>query len=249
MQNTGICLAAFSFLVLAPLSPATAETGPCQPDNAGVVICGQGPGAARVVEGTTSPSKQLAFAWRVPGRSPTEPPPSTPIRGQQDERLIVESLLIRLSDGVVLSSAPGMYWRTGDLQANNIDEIAAWSPNSRFVIEATNSKWSTDILRLYAIQANDKVLILDLQKIVEPAVRKRLRQLGKNDSAYTFTVDDADGGEARLKIDDSGRVQVPVLMQIPKQDPYANFDVTLQVSQKNETLMAGDLSVQRARTK
>jgi hypothetical protein len=249
MQKVGVCLAALWFLVLAQLSPATAETGPCQSDDAGVVICGQGPGAARVVEGTTSPSKRLAFAWRAPGRSPAEPPPLTPIQGQLDERLIVESLLIQLSNGAVLSSAPGMYWRTRDLQANNIEEIAAWSPNSRLVIEATTSKWSTDILRLYAIQADDRVLVLDLQKIIEPAVRKRLRQLGKNDREYTFTVEDTDGGEARLKVDDCGRVQAPVLMQIPKQDPYANFDVTLQVSQKNGVLTAGDVSVRRSRTK
>ena len=38
----------------------------------------------------------------------------------------VESLLIRLSDGAVLSSAKGEYWRTGDLQANHID----WPPGA-----------------------------------------------------------------------------------------------------------------------
>jgi hypothetical protein len=41
-------------------------------------------------------------------------------------------LLIRLSDGAVLSSAPGQYWRTGGAMANHIDEGAVWSPNSRF---------------------------------------------------------------------------------------------------------------------
>ena len=59
-------------------------------------------------------------------------------------------------------------------------ENVVWSPNSRLAIEEQDSKWSTDFLRLYAIGADDKVLVLDLQKIIEPAVRKRLRQLGKN---------------------------------------------------------------------
>jgi hypothetical protein len=43
-------------------------------------------------------------------------------------------LLIRLSDGAVLSSAPGQYWRTGGAMANHIDEGAVWSPNSRFAL-------------------------------------------------------------------------------------------------------------------
>ena len=119
----------------------------------------------------------------------------------------------------------------------------AWSPNSRLAIESQNSKWSTDVLRLYAIGADDKVLVLDLQKIIEPAVRTRLRQLGKNDRIYTFSVDDG------LTVDDSGLVQAPVLMQIPKQEGYLNLDVTLQVSQKNGVLSAGDVSVRRSRTK
>ena len=98
----------------------------------------------------------------------------------------------------------------------------------------------TDVLRLYAIGADDKALVLDLQKIIEPAVRTRLRQLGKNDRIYTFSVED---GSA---IDDSGHVQASVLMQIPKQDGDLNFDVTLQVSQKNGALSAGDVSVRRS---
>ena len=103
-QKVGSYLAALWLLVLAPASPVTAETGPCVSDQAGVMTCGQGPGAARVVEGTTSPSKRLAFAWRAPGRSPTELFDET-----GDSRFTVESVLIRLSDGAMLSSAKGMY--------------------------------------------------------------------------------------------------------------------------------------------
>jgi hypothetical protein len=77
----------------------------------------------------------------------------------------LEVLLIRLSDGAVL-------WN------------AAWSPNSRFVVETTNFKWETGHLRLFAIGADDNVRVLDLQAIIEPAVRKRLRQLVKNPRAY-----------------------------------------------------------------
>ena len=109
-------------------------------------------------------------------------------------------------------------------------------------IEAQDSKWSTDVLRLYAIGADDKVLVFDLQKIIEPAVRTRLRQLGKKDRIYTFSVEDP-------TVDDSGVVRASALMQIPKQEGDLNFDVTLQVSQKNGALSAGDVSVRRSRTK
>jgi hypothetical protein len=239
MQKVGSCLAMLWLLVLAPASPAGAETGPCVADPAGVMTCGEGPGAARVVDGTTSPSKRLAFAWRVPGRPPTEPPPE----GKGDSLLIVESVLIRLADGAVLSSAKGEYWRTGDARANHIDEAVAWSPNSRLAIETQDSKWSTDIVRLYAIGADDKALVLDLQKVIEPAVRTQLRQLGKKDRIYTFSIEDGP------TIDDSGAVRLTALMQIPKQDGDLTFDVTLKVSQKNGALSAGDVSVRRSRAK
>ena len=123
-----------------------------------------------------------------------------------------------------------------------MDENVAWSPNSRLAIEVQDSKWHNDIFHLHAIGADDKVLVLDLQKIIEPAVRTRLRQLGKNDRIYTFTVEDP-------AVDDSGLVRASVLMQIPKQEGDLNFDVTLQVSQKNGALSAGDVSVRRSRTK
>ena len=70
----------------------------------------------------------------------------------------------------------------------------------------------------------------------------RLRQLGKNDRIYTFSVEDT-------TIDDGGLVRAPVLMPIPKQAGDLNFDVTLQVSQKNGVLSAGEVSVRRSRTK
>ena len=233
MQKVGFCLAALWLLVLAPASPVGAETGPCVSDQAGVMTCGQGPGAARVVDGTTSPSKRLAFAWRAPGRLPTEDP-------REDCRELLRSA----SPTAPFCRALKASIRTGDSVANHMDENVAWSPNSSLAIEVQSSKWSTDFLRLYAIGADDKVLVLDLQKIIEPAVRKRLRQLGKNDGDYAFSVENPPP-----TVDDSGLVRVAVLMQIPKQDGYLDLDVTLQVSQKNGALSAGDVSVRRSRTK
>ena len=90
-------------------------------------------------------------------------------------------------------------------------------------------------------RAGRQVLVLDLQKTVEPAVRAHLRQLGKNDRIYTFSLEDP-------TVDDSGLMHASVLMQIPKQDGDLNFDVTLQVSQKNGVPSAGDVSVRRSKS-
>jgi hypothetical protein len=220
-------LTALSLLTVAAALPASAETGACVSDRDGGLTCGEGPGAAGVVEGTISPSKRLAFAWRVPGRPLAEAPEAD-----------VESLLIRLSDGAVLSSAPGLYWRTGGARANHIDEGAVWSPNSRFAIEVTDAKWSTEHLRLYAIRGDDKVLVLDLKAIIEPAVRKRLQRLVKNESIYVFSAFD-------LAVDNRGLVEAPVLMRIPKQERDIAFAVTLLVVHKDATLVARDVALPR----
>ena len=234
MQKVRISLLVVGFLVVAAFSPATAETGPCRPDKDGVLRCGEGAGAASVFERMISPSQRFAFAWRSPGGSPTEvPDPDT-----------LEVLLIRLSDGAVLWRAHGEYWEVPGHLANHVDESAAWSPNSRFVVETTNFKWETGHLRLFAIGADDNVRVLDLMAIIEPVVRKRLRQLVKNPRAYVFFVWDAD---PPVTIDDRGRVKAQVLMQIPKQDPDVTFDVTLQVLQNSGSLSTQDISIRRSR--
>ena len=231
MQTIGLFLAAVGCLVFAAFLPAKAEMGPCLPDRDGL-NCGHGAGAARVVDGTMSPSKRLAFAWRSPGLSPTQAPDGAP----------VESLLVRLSDGAVLSSTPGEYWRVGDAAANHIDQTAVWSPDSRFVVEITDLKWNTEHLRLYAISAEDKVLVLDLKTIIEPAVRKRLQELVRNEPAFTFS-------SQRLTIDNRGLMKALVLMQIPKQDRDIMFDVKLQVAPSEAALATRDLSIRRVRAK
>src|SRR5262245_12894116 len=76
MQKIGFCLAALWLLVLAPASPVGAETGPCLADQAGVMTCGKGQGAARVVDGTTSPSN----ASHSPGALPAARRRNRPIR-------------------------------------------------------------------------------------------------------------------------------------------------------------------------
>lgn len=79
---------------------------------------GEGPGAARVIAGTISPST---------GKAPTEEP----------NIYQVESVLLWLHDGTALAISPGEYWDTGTVRANRYDFHAIWSPNGRLVIELT----------------------------------------------------------------------------------------------------------------
>ena len=222
MRTIRAFLTALPFLTVATALPASAETGPCLPDQAGGLTCGEGPGAARVVEG--------AIAFQAP---------RIRMARSQRPRPDVESLLIRLSDGVVLSSASGLYWRTVGARANHIDEGAVWAPNSRFAIEVADARWSTEHLRLYAIRGDDKVLVLDLKAIIEPAVRKRLQRL-VNESIYVFSA----FGPA---VDNRGLVEAPVLMRIPKQERDIDFAVTLLVVHKDGTLVGRDVSIRRSR--
>ena len=223
-------------LVIAASSPVNAELGLCRLDRNGSLICGEGLGAARIIDGTISPSKRLAFAWHS-DRRPTEEP----------DQGSVESLLIRLSDGVPLWRADGIYWNTETMHANRYNEAAAWSPNSRFVVETTDVRWWTDTLRLFAIGANDKLLVLDLKAIIEPAVRKHLPRIIKNgDFAVVGSADDE---RPHLTVDDHGLIKALALVSLPKREPYAAaaFEVVFQAFQKNGELGAREVSIRRSR--
>src|SRR5215467_11891730 len=246
-QRIRILFVAGILLVGVALSPTKAEIGPCLPDRYGGLLCGEGAGAARVVDGTISPSKRLAFAWRSPGRPPTEEPDAD----------AVESLLIRLSDGAVLWRTEGEYWNIGAYKVNRYEEAAAWSPSSRFVVETADFRWNTEHLRLFAIGTGDKVVVLDLKAIIEPAVRKHLRRIVKNAPDYAFQIfsSGVEGERPRLTIDDRGLIKALVLMTIPKQDPYGKplarliFDVTFRVSDRDQPLDAREVSVRRSRVR
>ncbi len=172
------CILLTAAALLAACVPAHAEASPCKPDQFNGLTCGVGPGAARVIEGTTSPDNRLAFAWRDPGKAPTEEP----------DIYNVESVLIQLHDGRALAMAPGGFWNTSTMRVNHYDFHAIWSPDSNYVIELLDFRWSTETLRLYALRKGDAPLSLDLKPIIELAVRKYLRKTIKNEAFYAFEI-------------------------------------------------------------
>jgi len=232
--------AVVGLVLLSACVCAQAETGPCKPDAFEGLTCGEGPGAARVIGGTISPSKQMAFAWRSPGKAPTEEP----------DIYQVESVLIWLHDGAVLAIAPGSYWDTGTAHANRYDFHAVWSPDSRFVIELLDFRWSTEALRLHVLpeRGSRPVLSLDLKSVMEFAVRK---ELGKTVKRYAFEIEgDNSGDPPKLSIDNGGLIKARVQMQVAKEeDPHIFVDVVFQVRMRDGALEARPVSIKKAKTK
>jgi hypothetical protein len=224
-------------VVLAGASAITAaEIGPlgaCLSDAHAGLTCGAGNGAARVIADTISPSKRLALAWRSP---------SGPLTEQPDEDDI-ELLLIRLSDGAVLSQQKGAYWDTGESHANRLYEGAFWSPDSRLIVKTYETRFSTDGMTVYAIGPDDKASApLDLLKILEPAVRAQLRRTVKSEEPYVFSI-------RRLTVDNRGLIRTTVMMWVPKEGPSAAFDVAAMIAPKGGALTARITSMHRTREK
>jgi hypothetical protein len=81
--------------------------------------------------------------------------------------------LIRVSDGIVLAKLGGKYLASGEMRANSYDLLAAWSPDSRAVIEVANSRWETDSFVHYLLEVAT-VAKVDLRALVEPVMKARL---------------------------------------------------------------------------
>jgi hypothetical protein len=163
MRNIFALFPACITLLALASGPAAAELGPCRPVSHHGLICGQGDGAARVIEKTVSPSKRLALAWRSTNYPPTK-------SAEDDDSL--ELLLIRLKDGAVLSRRKTDYWDTGDTHVNRLYETATWSPDSRWMINTTEERYNTSTVDLYAFGDADRPTgPFDLLKIMESAAR------------------------------------------------------------------------------
>jgi hypothetical protein len=106
-------------------SPAAAEMGPCKPANFDL-LCGSGDGAAHAIVKTISPSKRLAFAWRLANQPPTNVP------GEHNPEL--ENFVVRIADGAVLAKSGGSYW---DLSTKIAKAylMTAWSPDSHLLVK------------------------------------------------------------------------------------------------------------------
>ncbi|MCC6776473.1 MAG: hypothetical protein IT537_07530 [Hyphomicrobiales bacterium] len=225
-----------TLLVLLAVSPAVAraEMGPCRPDQHDSLVCGSGNGAARVIAETTSPSGKLALAWRWPGGPPTEEP-------DEDQ---AETVQVRLADGAILARSKTSYWSTGEMRANRLDESATWSPNSRLVVRQLDTRFESEAFQLHALAGDGKLAgTVDLRKLIEPALRKQIRERGRNPRSYVFFV----SHDEPTRLSNSGLLRATVSMWVPKDGPEAAFDVTVQATPSVTALTARLVSVKTSR--
>jgi hypothetical protein len=184
----------------------------CAPDQHGGLVCGEGKAAMRVFADTTSPSKNYAFAWRSEqGLSVGDPPPPG-----------VENLLIRISDGAVLAKLGGEFWATGEMRANRYDLAAAWSPDSRSVIEVANSRWDSDSFAYYRIDGATATK-LDLRALVEPVMTARLPPRNRQGNSFRVRTD------LPLTLDDRGRLRFTAMLYVPKGETTNDYKIQINV--------------------
>jgi len=207
---------------------AHAEAGPCKPlEHTEVLICGSGDGAAIVIGDTTSPSGKLALGWRATDGPPTEQP---------DEDSI-ELLILRLADGAALYHAKGSYWDTGEMHVNRLQEKAAWSPNSRFMVRAFHSRFSTDDVDVFALGADDKVTgPFDLLKLLDSTARAKLKERVKDTDGYEFFLAGMKDDDKPVTVDNAGNIVAHVMFWIPKNGPFYYYTVKARTREVNGAL-------------
>jgi len=184
----------------------------CVADQRGGLVCGAGKDALRVFANTTSPSRNYAFAWRTAQGLPSG----------DDIPNDVENVLIRVTDGAVLAKLGGTYWETGGMRANRYDLLAAWSPDSRSVIEVANSRWDSDSFAYYRIDGATATR-LDLRALVEPVMTARLPPRNRQGNSFRVREDQP------VTLDARGRVRFTAMLYVPKGETSNDYKVQVNI--------------------
>jgi hypothetical protein len=227
MQRALAFVLVFIALSVQPMAAVRAQA--CVADQHGDLVCGEGKAAMRVVADTTSPSKNYAFAWRSEQGLPSgrDLPPSG-----------VENLLIRIADGAVLAKLGGQYWATGEMRANRYDLLAAWSPDSRSVVEVANSRWDSDSFAYYRIDGATASR-LDLRAVVEPVLIARLPP--RNREGNSFRVHE----DLPVTLDARGRLRFTAMLYVPKGETSSDYVVQVNIRDRGGKLSAQVVSARR----
>lgn len=222
---------ALVLLALYASQMAAVRAQACVADQQGGLVCGEGKAAMRVVADTTSPSKNYAFAWRSEQGLPSGSDPSP---------AGVENLLIRIADGAVLAKLGGEYWATGEARANRYDLIAAWSPDSRAVIEIANSRWDSYSFAHYRIDGATATR-LDLRALVEPVMTARLPPRNRQGNSFRVRED------LPVTLDARGRVRFTAMLYVPKGETSNDYKVQVNIRTTGDKPSALVVSMRRVK--
>ena len=217
-------------LALYAAQTAAAWGEACVADQRGGLVCGAGKDALRVFANTTSPSRNYAFAWRTAQGLPSG----------DDIPNDVENVLIRVSDGAVLAKLGGTYWETGGMRANRYDLLAAWSPDSRSVIEVANSRWDSDSFAYYRIDGATATR-LDLRALVEPVMTARLPPRNRQGNSFRVRED------LPVTLDARGRLSFTAMLYVPKGETSNDYKVQVNIRTTGGKPSAQVVSVRRVK--
>jgi|ERR1700722_9575557 hypothetical protein len=216
-----------SALTSAP-SNGAAEMGPCTPATFDL-ICGSGDGAARVIVKTISPSKRLAFAWRLANRSPTNRP--------EDGDPNLENLIVRIADGAVLARSHGSYWDLGTKIAKSY-LITAWSPDSRLLVKVEQQAGFASA-ELFSFSQDDSAIgPIELVKIIAPAVLAHMDGVKGTDNYHLVFA-----SHPVMTVDGQGLLHANVSARSQDSSGGPVYDVTAQITRAADSLDAKVVSV------
>jgi hypothetical protein len=228
MRQIAVAVAiSLSALTFAP-SNASAEMGPCRPATFDL-ICGSGDGAARVIVKTISPSKRLAFAWRLANRPPTDRPE------ESDPNL--ENLIVRISDGAILAKSQGSYW---DLSTKIAKAylITAWSPDSRLLVKVEQRAGFASA-ELFSFHQDDSAIgPFELVKLIKPAILAQMQGVKDIDN-YQLVF----ASHPAMRVDDQGLLHANVFARDQDSSEGPAYDVTMQITRAADSLDAKVVSV------
>jgi hypothetical protein len=194
-QNLNATTVVFVALVIISFT-ASAEMGRCVPDGQGYLLCGNGAGAAQAIAKTISPSRRLAFAWRLTNAPPTTSPE------KNDPNL--ENLIVRIEDGAVLAKSHGSYWDLGQKIAKQY-MFAVWSPDSRLLIKVAQGAEFTSA-ELFSFAEDDTATgPFELLGVIEPVVRAKMPSV-KDADDYGFVF----SSKPAMTIDNNGLIRATI---------------------------------------
>ena len=223
---------------LAPVADAAEEQHACVAE-AFTTVCRSGERELRIIQDTTSPSRQYAVAWEVPDDAA---PIKDPADGSKHlDGGAPDNFLVRLADGKTVSKLGGTHF--GDrARYNHYEATAVWSPDSRLVAILNQSRWETDVAQIYRLSDAGAVSKpLDLLPICRNVGRKRepkLRRRSGEDYAHSVEVH---------SVRNDGTVSAKCSMQVVKQDDYFAFAIRLKVDARREALVASLLGARACR--
>ena len=128
----------------------------------------------------------------------------------------------------------------GAMRANRSDVIAAWSPDSRAVIEVSNDRWDTYSLAWYWLDGGDQAATSDLRTLIEPALKAKLPANKRESHSFRMRED------LPVTLDARGRARFTAMLYVPKAETSLDYSVRVDVALKGGQPAARIVSMLRA---